>query len=175
MLASSDIYILAGVSCVDGGPWTFRGLAEYLGIPVPLLQRSLRRAADASLYMPDARAVHRPNVEEFLIHAGRFVAPAQLGAVVPGVPAAWAAPPLVHRIVESGDALPPVWPSASGRVRGQAIEPLHGAAVEAARLHPDLGELLAIIDSLRAGDIRVRAVAGELLIDVLRGSRGRRR
>ncbi|MBS1882717.1 MAG: hypothetical protein JSS97_07140 [Actinobacteria bacterium] len=40
------------------------------------------------LYSPDRRWVHLPHFEEFAVHALRFLAPAQLGALVSGVPAA---------------------------------------------------------------------------------------
>lgn len=61
-----------------------------------------------------------------------------------------------------------MWPYAHGQVRGQAIEPLHPAAPEAVEGRPDLGEVLALLDSLRAGDARVRKVAEDLLSDRLR-------
>jgi len=35
---------------------------------------------------------------------------------------------------------------------------------------PQLGELLAIADSLRAGDVRVRSVAADMLAKTIRGS-----
>jgi hypothetical protein len=128
----------------------------------------LARAKVAGLYSSDRRDVHRPHLEEFAIHALRFVAPAQLGPLVPGVPAAWAAEPMAGAIRSSGDEPPPVWPFAQGRVRGQAIEPLHPAAPEAVEDWPELRELLALLDSLRAGDARVRGVAGNLLSERLR-------
>jgi hypothetical protein len=52
-------------------------------------------------------------------------------------------------------------------VRGQAIEPLHPAAPEAVEDWLALGEILALLDSLRAGDVRIRKVAGELLSERL--------
>ncbi len=106
-------------------------------------------------------------MEEFLLHGLRFLAPVKLGGVVSGVPAAWAALPVSRVICESGD-LPPVWPAAAGRVRGQALPPLHRAAVSAAEEMPQLGELLAIVDSLRAGDVRVRSVAADMLTQLVR-------
>ena len=62
-----------------------------------------------------------------------------------------------------------MWPSARARVRGQALQPLHKSAVAAAEKLPQLGELLAIVDSLRAGDVRVRSVAAEMLAKTMRG------
>lgn len=76
---------------------------------------------------------------------------------------------MVQRIRSSSDEPPPVWPYARGDVRGQAFEPLHRVAPEAAAAWPELGETLSLLDSLRAGDARVRNVAGELLSGRLRG------
>ena len=76
-------------------------------------------------------------------------------------------PPRYHgEFRETGD-LPPVWPTAKGRVRGQALAPLHDAAAGAVEGFPALGELLAIVDSLRAGDVRVRSIAGPMLMQAL--------
>ena len=166
MLQTADIYVLCGIVAGDGGSWTYRELAGRLGVPHALVQRALRRGDEADLYSSESRSVHRGNLEEFLVHGLRFLAPAKLGRVVPGVPAAWAAAPMSRKIRESGD-LPPVWPAANGRVRGQALPPLHEAAVAAAEEFPRLGELLAIVDSLRAGDVRVRTVAAEMLSEML--------
>lgn len=173
MVKQSDIYVLSGL-LVEGSDWSYRSLADRLHVPHPVVQRALARAQDADLYLPERREVHVPHFEEFAIHALRFVAPAQLGALVPGVPAAWAAEPMAGAIHSSGEEPPPVWPYARGRVRGQAIEPLHPAAPEAVEGWPELGELLALLDSLRTGDSRVRRVAGDLLMSQLRERAGER-
>lgn len=167
MVKASDVYVLSGLLAHDGD-WSYRSLAERLRVPHPVVQRALERAKGADLYSADRREVHLPHLEEFALHALRFVAPARLGALAPGVPAAWAAEPMASAIRSSGDDPPPVWPYASGRVRGQAIEPLHSAAPEAVENWPELGEVLALLDSLRAGDTRVRKVAGDLLSKMLR-------
>lgn len=167
MVKSSDIYVLSGLLAHDG-EWSYRSLADRLHVPHPVVQRALSRAQEADLYSAERREVHVPHFEEFALHALRFVAPAQLGALVPGVPAAWAAQPMADAIRSSGEDPPPVWPYAKGPVRGQAIEPLHPAAPEAVEGWPELGEVLALLDSLRAGDPRVRRVAGDLLEPLLR-------
>ena len=169
MVKGADIYVLAGL-LAQSEPWSYRSLAERLRVPHPVVQRALARAKAADLYSPDRREVHRPHFKEFAIHALRFVAPAQLGPLVPGVPAAWAAEPMASAIRSSGEEPPPVWPFARGRMRGQAVEPLHPAAPEAVEDWPELGELLALLDSLRIGDTRVRKVAGDLLSERLRSS-----
>lgn len=167
MVKPGDIFVLSGL-LVHEGAWTYRELGGELHVPHPLVQRALGRAADTGLYSAGGRSVHLPNFEEFAVHALRFVAPASLGPIVPGIPAAWAALPLSERIRSSGTEPPPVWPSAHGRVRGQALDPLHPAAVDAAPARPELSELLCLLDAIRAGDVRVRAVATDLLSERLR-------
>lgn len=174
MVKGPDIYVLSGLLAHDG-EWSYRFLADCLHVPHPVVQRALARAEEAGLYSGERREVHVPHFEEFAIHALRFVAPAQLGALVPGVPAAWAAEPLAGAIHSSGEEPPPVWPYARGRVRGQAIEPLHPAAPEAVEGWPELGEIVALLDSLRAGDARVRRVAEDLLVPLLREQAGERK
>lgn len=166
MLKASDIYVLSGLLANDGD-WTYRSLADRLHVPHPVVQRALSRAEAADLYSAERREVHLPHWEEFASHAMRFIAPTRLGALMPGVPAAWAAEPMASAIRSSGEDPPPVWPYALGQMRGQAIEPLHPAAPEAVEGWPELGEILAVLDSLRAGDPRVRNVAEDLLAEML--------
>lgn len=168
MTRAADIFVLAGLLATRQDEWTYRALADRLWVPHSVVQRAIARAKAAGLYDPERRAVHLPNFEEFAEHALRFLAPAELGPMVPGVPAAWAAPPMAAAIRSPGEDLPPVWPYARGRVRGQAMEPLHPAAPEAAESWPELAEILAILDSLRAGDVRIRKTAAEMLSKRLR-------
>lgn len=167
MIKPGDIFVLSGL-LTHHGAWTYRQLAAELHVPHSVVQRALDRAEQAGLYSESRRAVHLLYFEEFAFHALRFLAPASLGPIVSGIPAAWAVPPLSERIYSS-DEPPPVWPAAIGRVaRGQALDPLHPAAVDAAPERPELSELLCLLDGLRAGDARVRGVATDLLSDRLR-------
>jgi hypothetical protein len=168
MIKAPDVYVLSGL-LVNEKDWSYRSLADRLCVPHPVVQRALSRARAADLYSVERREVHLPHLEEFAVHALRFLIPARLGPVGPGILAAWAAEPVASAIVSSGEDPPPVWPYARGQVRGQAIEPLHAAAPEAIEDWPQLGEILAILDSLRAGDLRVRKVAGDLLSGTLCG------
>jgi hypothetical protein len=167
MIGPTDIYVLAGALAADGQTWTLRELAEKLHVDHTLVYRSLKRAEAAGLYSASSKQVNRPNFEELMTHAGRFIAPARLGGLTRGVPAAWAAEPISTLVRQSEQEPPPVWPHALGLVRGQALEPLHPASVEASQETPTLASLLSIIDSLRAGDVRVRKVAAAELHDAL--------
>jgi hypothetical protein len=167
VIDSRDIYVLAGASASDSITPSLRELAAQLHVDHTLVHRSLKRAAEAGLYSTSLQRVNRAGFEELVIHAARFIAPAPLGPLVAGVPAAWAAEPVASHIRQSGDDPPPVWPLAGGLVRGQSFEPLHPSAPAAAAEQPRIGELLAIIDSLRVEDLRVRKVATRLFHDQL--------
>jgi DNA-binding MarR family transcriptional regulator len=167
MLSPSDIYVLAGSLSDEGRKPTLRELARELHVDHTLVHRALKRAEEAGLYRSASKQVNRANFEELMTHAARFIAPAALGELTRGTPAAWAAKPIAQRIRQDGDEPPPVWPDADGIVRGQALRPLHPAAVRASQESSELSDLLAIIDSLRAGDVRVRQVAAEELHSAL--------
>jgi DNA-binding MarR family transcriptional regulator len=168
MLGSTDIYIVAGVFAAHSEGSTLRQLANILKVDHTLVHRALKRAETAGLYASSSKRVHRANFEELLTHAARFIAPARLGGLTPGMPAAWATKPISTLVRQHTPEPPPVWPDAQGSVRGQALEPLHPAAIEASHESPELAELLAIIDSLRAGDVRIRKIAAEELRKTLR-------
>ena len=167
VIDSRDIYVLAGAIASDSVSPSLRDLAAELHVDHTLVHRSLKRAVEAGLYSPRLQSVNLPAFEELVIHAARFIAPAPLGPLVAGVPAAWAAEPMASRIRQSGEDPPPVWPSADGTVRGQLFEPLHPSAPAAAAEHPQFGEVLVLIDSLRVEDLRVRKVAAKLFHDQL--------
>lgn len=167
MLGPTDIYVLAGALSDDRDALTLRELAGRLHVDHTLVHRALKRAEAAGLYAASSKQVNRANFEELMTHAGRFIAPARLGELTRGVPAAWAAEPISTIIHQPKQEPPPVWPEALGAVRGQALKPLHPAAVKASQDAPTLASLLAIIDSLRAGDVRVRKVAASSLHETL--------
>jgi len=169
VVGPTDLYVLAGVLSSEEETFTLRCLAGRLHVDHTLVHRALKRAENAGLYREGSKQVHSANFEEMAIHAARFIAPARLGELTRGLPAAWAAEPISQLIHQAPSEPPPVWPSALGAVRGQALAPLHPAAVQASR-DPRLAGLLAIIDSLRAGDVRVRKIAGAALTDMLRSS-----
>lgn len=163
MLSPTDLYVLAGVLAENGKSSTLRALAETLRVDHTLVHRSLRRTEAAGLYAADSKTVNRANFEDLATHAARFIAPARLGGLTRGVPAAWGAEPIASVIRQPSQEPPPVWPDAHGEVRGQALQPLHDAAVQASRESTALAHLLSILDSLRVGDVRVRKVATDAL------------
>ena len=66
----------------------------------------------------------------------------------------------------------PVWPAATGHVRGVAIEPLYETVVAAALADVKLYEILALIDGVRAGRARGRQLAAHMLGERLNVAHG---
>jgi hypothetical protein len=113
---------------------------------------------------------NRPNVraiEEFLIHGIKYAFPAERGGPSRGIPTSYAAAPL-NRLIAAGDEPIPVWPHAKGEKRGIALAPLYKMAPIAALKDALLYEALALVDAIRDGRARERALAEQELIKILR-------
>jgi hypothetical protein len=141
-------------------------LAGHLGLSAATTHRALHSLADAGLYDRGRRRVPESAAEEFLIHGVKYVFPPQRGSETRGIPAAWAAPPLTMELAD--DNLSPVWPYPMGKRRGIALEPLHAVVPGLAVRDEQLGERLALLDAIRAGDARIRRLAEKALVDRLR-------
>jgi len=162
MLKGEDIVVLLKLVDVPAD-WTVRSIEAETTIPRSVVQRAIKRLAQAGLYDEHLRQVRISQSEEFLVHGLRYVFPGRVGGPTIGVPTAWAAAPLVRELAPS-DELPPVWPAAKGPHRGLEFAPVHPAALEASARDPALGERLALVDALRAGGPRIKSLAAELLI-----------
>lgn len=170
MLQPADTLILFGVICERDERWTFRSLAERLGVALPKVQRALARLGEAGLYDPERRRAVVPAAEEFVVHALKYLQPLHEGPLVRGVPTAWAAAPLRDELA-GDDELAPVWPSPHGAVRGAAVEPLDPVVPALVERWPDVAELAALADAIRLGDRRTRSAATRHLRNRLAASR----
>jgi hypothetical protein len=142
-------------------------VAADLSLSTSQVHLSLRRLERARLIdAEDGRPLLR-SVEEFLVHAVKYLIPAQRGEITRGMPTAYAAPPLSEQVAGGSD-LPPVWPSATGEMRGGAFEPLHKTVPAAAAKDAVLYEILALVDALRDGRARERQIAERELSTRLR-------
>jgi len=56
-----------------------------------------------------------------------------------------------------------VWPSETGKLRGESIEPIYPSVTKAAANSATLHELLALVDALRIGRAREVNLAKELI------------
>ncbi|MEZ4299012.1 MAG: hypothetical protein R3B70_28950 [Polyangiaceae bacterium] len=161
MLKPQDIVVLLALSVTEGDP-TYAGIAQAVGMSTSEVYSAVRRAEKSGLLNPETRRPIRRALLEFVLHGLKYVFPAERGGLTRGLPTAHAAPPLRNHIV-GGDGMPLVWPDPLGEVRGEALRPLYKSVPAAARRSPALYELLALIDAVRAGRARERAMAAEEL------------
>jgi hypothetical protein len=110
---------------------------------------------------------------EFLVHGVKYVFPVRLGGRTRGIPTAWAAPVLEGKLL-AGDTAPPVWSDAGdpeNAVVGFALEPIYKSVPYAVKRGSQRDErlyaLLALVDSIRIGGARERAIATDLLSKML--------
>ena len=157
-----DLVVLIGLLRHPADDWTVRSLAAELRLPPATVQRALERLAVVRVFDAGRRRVNVGTSEELFFHALPFIVPSVVGGETRGLPTAWAVPPLAVHLAGTGD-LPPVWPDPHGEVRGLELQPLHPRMVSLARADTEMYELLALVDGLRVGDTRVRALAARLL------------
>ncbi|WP_112787791.1 hypothetical protein [Geminisphaera colitermitum] len=119
---------------------------------------AVRRLGEAHLLDPETREVRRELLRNFLIHGVPYAFPARPKEVTRGMPTAWAASVMSGKFTVA-EQVPPVWPDPDGHVQGAAVRPLYSSAPGAARRDPELYALLALVDALRIGRARERALA----------------
>ena len=164
-LKPQDLLVLLKVVAHPSQRWTYAALGEALALSASEAHGSVKRAVACGLAVAPERGQWsplRPQLLEFLLHGVRYVWPATLGPVKRGVPTAFGTEPLVSLLrAEPGEA--PVWAHPEGSSRGPTLSPLYRSAAYAALADPALHRLLALVDALRSGRSRERALAGELL------------
>lgn len=158
-----DILILLKLSEWKDRPhWRSSDLARELELSPFEISVGLGRCRRSGFLDASKRELMRSALLEFILHGLKYVYPVQPGPLCRGIPTAHSAPPLAGKIVsQESDAY--VWPDESGDRRGQAIEPLYESAPRAAKKDARLYELLALVDAIRVGHARERALAAEEL------------
>ncbi len=158
-LKSQDILVLLKLVTKRDERWTYNGLAAELELSPSQVHAAVRRAIDSGLALEQdgrVRVIAR-NLEEFLVHALRYMSLPERGPKSRGMATLTSAPPFAALFLD--DEEPIVWPDPSGDVRGESLEPIYKSAPAAARRDPKLYELLVIADALRAGRARERQAA----------------
>jgi hypothetical protein len=161
ILKPQDVVLLLKLVALGDADWTYQRLSNELALSSSEAHAGVRRAVAARLMTDAKSATGRPireALKEFLLHGVRYAFPPERGELTRGVPTGYAAPPLNKEIAQGNDP-PPVWPHAQGRVRGYALKPLYKSVPVAAERDPALYELLALVDALRDGRARERALA----------------
>lgn len=164
VLKPQDLLVLLVLLSRGEGAVTYPELAARTGLALSAVHASLKRAVVARLLMfQDRRPVLlKPQLREFLLTGAKYAFPPLVGSLSRGMPTGYAAPPLNTLIAPSADPVP-VWPTATGSVRGLSLVPLYPTVPEAALRDERLYAMLSLFDAIRAGQTRERNAAQELL------------
>ena len=166
-LKPQDVVVLLKLALHEDRAWTFPALAAELSMSASEVHNAVTRARKAALLDKGWRP-NRSALLEFLVHGVRYAFAPQRGGITRGVPTAHGASPLAEELLSDGE-LPPVWPDAAGKIRGEALSPLYKTVPQAALRDPRLHECLALLDAVRAGKARERALAVRYLTGRIKG------
>jgi len=168
-LKPQDLLVMLKVAANPRERWTYAALGKTLAMSASEVHASVKRAGMGGLANVRGRgdwSPVRPALLEFAGHGVRYVWPAIHGPVKRGVPTAFGVPPLAGRLSTlPGEA--PVWAYAKGESKGPTLSPIYRTAPIAAVSDPRLHRMLALVDALRAGRARERAIALDLLREEL--------
>ncbi len=155
-----DILFLLKLIAIGKRDWSYNGLALELGMSPSQVHVAAKRVVAANLANKDGGHIvpNIRNLEEFLFHGLQYVFVPKRGALTRGMPTAYASAPMKGQFVVNDEPLP-VWPDPEGEVRGEALSPIFRSAPIAAKRDQGLYDLLALVDSVRAGRIREKNFA----------------
>ena len=162
-----DVLILLKIVAYDNKPWLQVPMAKELVIGQSEMSKSLNRSKFAGLIDNSGRKVRRLALMDFLENGIQYVFPERPGSMVRGIPTSHSASPL-NKHIQSDESF--VWPSAKGKLKGQAVNPLYKSVPEAVLNDPKLHELLALVDAIRVGNVREKKISvSELKDRILKG------
>lgn len=171
-LKPQDLLVVLKRAVHPGRSWTYAALGEALKMSASQVYRSVQRSVIAGLATSKSRGewqAVRSALLEFTVHGVRYAFPATLGVSRRGVPTSFGAPPLSEYISsELNEA--PVWAHPEGSSKGPSLSPLCRNAPVAALADSSLHALLALVDALRVGRVRERALAANLLEERLKNA-----
>jgi hypothetical protein len=157
MLRPQDLAVAAILG--EGKALSYEALAEAVCLSVSEAHAAVRRLIDARLVSAERR-LYAPQFLEFLAHGAKYVWPLKKGSVVMGLPTGGAAAMFSENddFPEPQD-LPLVWeaPGDPRAVRGVAVEPLYKKVPKAVAANDSLYAMLALIDAVRADNVRERS------------------
>lgn len=159
-LRPQDVAVIVKLLVIDSEKWIQTDLASSLMISQGEIAKALARLKKASLV--HGKRVNRTAALEFLLHAVKYMFPAEVGALVVGVPTGLSAPAHQKMVVQKGGDTY-VWPSIHGEARGQMIKPLYPKLGEAALLDRDFYGIMSAIEIVRIGRSRERNLAAKYL------------
>jgi len=163
-IALKPVDIPVALQLADVADPTYEQLGDVLGISPSTAHGAVQRLRAAGLVQDEHLRVNKNALFEFLEHGVRYAFPAALQASARGIPTAFSGPALSTEIV-SDDSV--VWAAVDGAAYGPTITPLLSHVSHLPIRHPALYRLLTLVDAVRIGRSRERALAVNLLRSAL--------
>ena len=132
----------------------------WFAAPQGEIAKSLSRLNKAGLV--NEKRVSRSAALEFILHAIKYVFPAEVGALSVGVPTGISSPAHAKMVIQNGDDVY-VWPHPQGKKRGQSIKPFYPKLADAALKDLEYYAFMSAIEILRIGRARERKLAEQYL------------
>ncbi|MBF0471724.1 MAG: hypothetical protein HQL48_10170 [Gammaproteobacteria bacterium] len=149
---------------------SLRGLAAETGVSKSEVSLSIKRSLFSGLLRKQRTtgqlAVVTSALLEFSVHGLRYVFPAQPLSLVRGIATGVTAPVFQQQLYSAGEMIP-VWADAHGTSQGLEIKPLFPSVPFAVRQDRHLYAFLALLDSLRIGQVREQKIAAQRLTQQL--------
>ena len=173
VLKPQDLLVAMKLAVLGDIEYSYESLGDSLGgMDQGAVHNAVERAKYASLIFGKKNKrggglkVNRLALAEFIIHGAKYAFPAgESKAKIKGMPTADAIE-LIDEQLAPSDRLHWVWPDDEGE-EGYRCNPLHKNAVDAAKKDNKLYELLALLDSQRVGDARVKRIGADAIKEKL--------
>lgn len=163
-LKPQDLVVALKVAVNSERHFLLTTLGEELKMVVSAVHGAVNRCEQARLLTRVTGSIRaaNPALLEFSIHGVRYAFPAIQGQLSRGMATSLAGPSLREHFDQTANT-PLVWPDHLGGAYGPSLAPLHHTVPDACRLDHKLLDVLTLIDAVRAGAARERALAITLL------------
>ena len=157
-----DILLLLKLATSPG--LSQKNLADQLQVSQAEISHGFKRLKNAQLINAQGRIIKEACIE-FLVHAVKYIYPAQLGSPALGLPTAFAHPEFKFTKYGPEDVM--VWPHPEGKVKGVALFPIYPTLTQACVSDRTLYKLASFVEMIRAGRTRERKIGAEKLQELI--------
>ena len=162
-----DVVVLIKLFLLKDKKRTIALIAHSVFLSISETHAAIKRLILSGLYDSALQVPRKAAMEEFLVHAVKYIFPVEIGTEVRGISTAHSASPLANKIRSSNKDMY-VWPYEFGNKRGLSITPLYPTVPQAVQNDSELYKILALIDALRIGRARDRILAQNEIIKIIR-------
>jgi len=167
MLKKQDIVLLAKLLSSGITEMTYAELGKALCMSPSEIHAASARLMNVRLLSSDRMPI-KESALEFLIHGFKYVFPLEYRPrLIRGIPTATAAP-IAEGVFTKDTGPVPVWPSPTGSVRGQGVEPIYPSVVNVVEQDIGLYAVLALLDMIRMGKPREISWAEQKLNEIIK-------